>query len=338
MAARIDSIYCFDYTKEIGHYDSIRDFASEEMTYIGLALSTPKVRVNSTPYSFDISSVGSNHIREYAVSQLANLHEISKDLAVNSPKYILIRYFDGSERYFAYNEQFFTMFKIAFQYKPQERVADTNVSPYALQKNEPTAAASYTRPQQTIQTTPTYTTQRTSPQQNYSPRPVTTKKADPFPWGKLLLGIGVFILIIVAIVNGMTEDANLDAGLTPVTEPQSGTILSGKEVYDGSEITIHAASGDSCVVKLKTRSGTERISFYVRAGDTVTVGVPAEYLYVYFASGDTWYGKTDLFGSKTSYSMDDEIFDFTQYTCEYTLYPVSNGNFSETPIDADDFK
>ena len=72
---------CFDYTKEIGHYDSIRDFASEEMTYIGLALSTPKVRVNSTPHSFDIPSVGSTRIREYAVAQLANLNEISKDLA-----------------------------------------------------------------------------------------------------------------------------------------------------------------------------------------------------------------------------------------------------------------
>lgn len=334
MSARIDSVYCFDYTKEIGHYDSIRDFASEEMTYIGLALSTPKVRVNSTPHSFDISSEGSNRIREYTVSQLANLHEISKDLAVNSPKYILIRYFDGSERYFAYDEQFFNMFKIAFQYKPQEKVTRTDASPYALQKKEPTAAASYTRPQQP----PMYTAPKTYPQQYSTSRPVATKKANPFPWGKLLLGIGVFIMIIVAIVSGMTEDAEMDAGLTPVTEPKSGTILSGKEVYDGSEITIHAASGDSCVVKLKTRSGTERISFYVRAGDTVTVGVPAEYLYVYFASGDTWYGKTDLFGSKTSYSMDDEIFDFTRYTCEYTLYPVNNGNFSETPIDAEDFK
>ena len=52
------------------------------------------------------------------------------------------------------------------------------------------------------------------------------------------------------------------------------------------------------------------MSFYVRAGDVVTIGVPAEYLYVYFASGDTWYGSTHLFGEQTSYSMDDEICDF----------------------------
>ena len=35
--------------------------------------------------------------------------------------------------------------------------------------------------------------------------------------------------------------------------------------------------------------------------------------------------------------MDDEIKDFIRYTWEYTLYPVSHGNFSETPIDPEDF-
>lgn len=80
------------------------------------------------------------------------------------------------------------------------------------------------------------------------------------------------------------------------------------------------------------------MSFYVRAGETVTVGVPADYLYIYFASGETWYGTTDLFGSNTNYSMDDELLDFTDgRSWTYTLYPVNNGNFSETPIDPDDF-
>lgn len=119
--------------------------------------------------------------------------------------------------------------------------------------------------------------------------------------------------------------------------PRSGDILSGSECFDGSELTITADSGSSYVVKLKTVSGVERLSFYVRAGDTVTVGVPAESLYVYFASGDTWYGTRLLFGEETYYSMDDEALDFTEYTWEYTLYPVNSGNFSETPIDPSDF-
>lgn len=129
-----------------------------------------------------------------------------------------------------------------------------------------------------------------------------------------------------------------DEKLPEVAEPMSGAILSGHEYSNGSEITITASGSSSCVVKLKTSSGTTRLSFYVRAGDTVTVGVPAEYLYVYFASGEKWYGTTHLFGERTSYSKDDKLCDFTQYTWEYTLRPVTNGNFSQTIIDEDDFK
>ena len=152
------------------------------------------------------------------------------------------------------------------------------------------------------------------------------------------------ILIILAIILGIGLIANVvnnsedDNVLTPVSEPRSGQILTGSEPYNESEITITASGGASCVVKLKTSSGTERMSFYVRAGDTVTVGVPCEYLYVYFASGDTWYGTSHLFGEDTSYSMDDTICNFTEYTWEYTLYPVSSGNFSQTPIDEDEFR
>lgn len=133
---------------------------------------------------------------------------------------------------------------------------------------------------------------------------------------------------------------------TPSTEPtvspakiipRSGEILSGIECYDGSKLTISASSGSSCVVKLKTSSGVDRLSFYVRAGDIVTVGVPAEYLYVYFASGDTWYGEELLFGDETRYSKDKELLDFTRYEWQYTLYPVMSGNFTETLIDSDEF-
>jgi hypothetical protein len=123
----------------------------------------------------------------------------------------------------------------------------------------------------------------------------------------------------------------------PVAAPISGYILSGSEVFNASEITVTASYNADCVVKLKTSTGSTVISFYVRAGETVTMGVPANYLYVYFASGDTWYGKDDLFGENTYYSKDDDLLDFTEYTWEYTLTPVTSGNFSETPIDASEF-
>ena len=174
---------------------------------------------------------------------------------------------------------------------------------------------------------------------------------NSIPWGKaiiwgIVLGIiGILLLNAVAsddtptrpVPQETTQSISQEPTLAAVPEPRSGTILLGSEDFNGSELTITASGGSSCVVKLKTASGLPLLCFYVRAGDTITVGVPAEYLYVYFASGDTWYGTKHLFGENTSYSMDDEIKDFTQYTYTYTLYPVRNGNFKETPIDPEEF-
>ena len=167
---------------------------------------------------------------------------------------------------------------------------------------------------------------------------------------KFFVGVGVVFLLgsllglvlsddtpTQSIPQETTQSISLEPTLAAIPEPRSGTILLGEECLNGSELTIAASSSSSCVVKLKTAYGTTLLSFYVRAGDTVTVGVPEENLYVYFASGDTWYGQKHLFGKYTSYSMDDEIKDFKQYTYSYTLYPVYDGNFTETPIDPEDF-
>ena len=149
----------------------------------------------------------------------------------------------------------------------------------------------------------------------------------------------------IEVARSEGYDAGYDDGFAagyakprPVAKPSTGTILAGREYY-GSEITVHADSTHDYVVSLKDYRGTEYVAFYVKAGTTVTIGVPDKYLYVYFASGKTWYGygKGLMFGDNTSYSKDDDVLDFTQYTWEYTLYPVDNGNFSETPSSEKEF-
>jgi curved DNA-binding protein CbpA len=124
---------------------------------------------------------------------------------------------------------------------------------------------------------------------------------------------------------------------TPEDEPYNGRILSGYE-RGKSSITVITNPKSACVVKLKTIGGEEILSFYVKAGSRATVNVPSQKMYVYFASGKTWYGSKYLFGDDTYYSMDETICDFSNYTYEYTLYEVYDGNFSEKPISADEFK
>lgn len=150
--------------------------------------------------------------------------------------------------------------------------------------------------------------------------------------------IAVLFVIGTIISLYIEESAKKNAAFEPLEEPQTGAILFSNTENTDSEITIHAPDDSACVVKLKTLDEEDVLSFYVRAGEDATVPVPAEELYVYFAFGNTWYGNDYLFGGETSYSKDSGICDFSEYTWEYTLSPVTNGNFRETPVDAEEFK
>ena len=134
----------------------------------------------------------------------------------------------------------------------------------------------------------------------------------------------VCIVLALLLVISM---AGCSVAQQPVSEPASGTVLSGYAPKDGSQITVTLAPTASCVVMLKDTSGRTLLSFFVRSGDTVTVDVPAEMMYVHFAAGKTWYGEEELFGKDTVYTKDDELTDFVQYSWEYEFDPLSGGDF-----------
>lgn len=376
MNARINSISYFDYTRKIGHLQSLKQFTSLEMKYFATALSTETIRVNAEPISFLINEESSERLRELVISKMDNLTAITKELAVNSPRYITISYADGTESYFKYNEEYDNIFSLAKNCEKPDLIPQED-NPYLIKKDvfipyhdEELRKENLGKNESNKSvTSPTYTRTKLN-------EPITTsvKPNEKTSWGRFSV-ILIVILVLIGfafwssikpLLKANNNDSSTDyyvdldgnvykmgadgtpsleehvessseSNLKPKSKPLSGTILYGNECYDGSEITITASGGESCLVKLKTSSGITRLGFYVRAGETITVGVPAEYLYVYFASGDTWYGTEDLFGESTSYSMDDEALDFTEYTWEYTLYPVSNGNFSGTPIDESEF-
>jgi hypothetical protein len=125
--------------------------------------------------------------------------------------------------------------------------------------------------------------------------------------------------------------------MEPLKSPENGEILLGKNIYCNSELTIRSSTSEACYIKLKNSNGYDVFAFFVRPGSTATVSVPDGYYYVYFAYGNDWYGTEYIFGSETTYAKDDKLLDFENYTWSYTLYPSIGGNFTETPISADEF-
>lgn len=147
-----------------------------------------------------------------------------------------------------------------------------------------------------------------------------------------LLPLVAFVFYNGGKATGYTEGyADGYLALDPVEMPRSGEVLTGSTYFHGAEMKITASPTQSVVVTLKNKRGVVRHRFFVRAGDTVTVGVPRETLYAYFASGETWYGleKGLMFGEDTYYFKDDSPLDFENYSWSYNLSSISGGNFTE---------
>lgn len=126
--------------------------------------------------------------------------------------------------------------------------------------------------------------------------------------------------------------------MKPLPLPESGQVFIQKVPALYSQLTIHASDYQSCYIKLKNPQMEDEFAFFVRAGDSITVDVPAREYYVYFAFGTEWYGTEYIFGEDTGYSKDEELCDFSTYTLEYTLEASYGGNFSDTPVDEEEFK
>ena len=127
-----------------------------------------------------------------------------------------------------------------------------------------------------------------------------------------------------------------DSNLTPQSLPSNGYIFSGNS-SGSSSIEVKASSSESCWVKVYTSSGKLQISFFVQAGKTATVNVPSGTYSIHFASGKTWYGKSNLFGSKTAYGQDKSVTIQSGYILSYSLTSTTSGNWSMGSLDSSNF-
>ena len=164
------------------------------------------------------------------------------------------------------------------------------------------------------------------------------KKEEKKRSKKAIIYVVIAVVVVVLAAVFLCQPIDPQSTLPPVREPTSGTLLEcNTSAMRYSKLTVHADKNSACVVKVNTVTGYTILSFYVRAGESITVDVPSALLQVSFASGQTWYGENHLFGNKTKYSMNDELLDFSEYPYEYTLYPGASGKFNQTPIDANKF-
>lgn len=117
----------------------------------------------------------------------------------------------------------------------------------------------------------------------------------------------------------------------------------GFNPYNAPPLKITNAPGANTLMKLiRVSDGVEVMSIFIRAGQTVEVGVPLGSYKAKIASGQTWYGDSIRFGPSTSYATLDTVLHFsiegTQLLGnELTLTRIKDGNLRQVPLSAYDF-
>jgi hypothetical protein len=133
------------------------------------------------------------------------------------------------------------------------------------------------------------------------------------------------------------EQAN-EPGCEPDSEtpPYNGEVLDGSSGGDAA-VQVNTAPGESAYVKVKDMSGRTVVGFYMSSGSTAEAYVPEGTYSVQFATGETRYGKSKRFGSKTSYGQDNSLSLGYGDTITYTLQRTTNGNFSMQSLNESQF-
>lgn len=141
--------------------------------------------------------------------------------------------------------------------------------------------------------------------------------------------------------SSFSPDDKLEPPVLPF--PETGEILSETNLECVAPFTVKASDTQNFYVKLKDAYTLDDVmAFFVRAGETAELDVPLGLYWVYYATGDEWYGKGLLFGKDTSYSRAQELFDFYEedgYVNGWTveLYLQPNGNLNTQSISPDQF-
>lgn len=104
----------------------------------------------------------------------------------------------------------------------------------------------------------------------------------------------------------------------------------------------NSPSANTLMKLISVSDGTEVMSIFIRAGQSIVVAVPVDSYKAKIASGQIWYGDSVRFGPTTSYAKLEAVFTFTikgnqLLGHEVTLTRMRDGNLKQSPITATDF-
>jgi hypothetical protein len=104
----------------------------------------------------------------------------------------------------------------------------------------------------------------------------------------------------------------------------------------------NSPDSNSLVKLIRVSDGAEVMSIFIRANESVELGVPPGTYQVKVASGQTWYGDAVRFGPNTSYAVLEKPFTFKVEGVqlmghELSLTQVRHGNLRQSPLGAKDF-
>ncbi len=128
--------------------------------------------------------------------------------------------------------------------------------------------------------------------------------------------------------------------------PKNGKVFANEVKWGYCKFRVKAGDKDVYVKLVSSSDPDKYVIFYVRAGETASVKVGDGKYIMKYATGDTWYGKKEMFGKNTVFTRADGYMEFettrsgsTVYYSELTitLRAVIGGNLGSTPISGKDF-
>ena len=142
-----------------------------------------------------------------------------------------------------------------------------------------------------------------------------------------------------------TQKPTEGEALKRVETPENGKILvrpSGEMIAPLTIKTSYSDPRDYYFVLTRVGSKKAVMSFFVRGGSNAEINVPLGVYEIYYASGYSWYGKKDLFGSDTIYQKCEGTFEFTDDGESYIgwtlqMQKVDGGNMETYNVKESDF-